>query len=80
MKITIKYYGVIAELMGANDDIIVIDKSSISIAELNQILLNKNNALKDQDYKIAINQSIDNSNIKIYENDQIALLPPFSGG
>ena len=80
MKLTLKYFGQIAEIMGAEFESININESSITLDELNNILINKNNSLKDQPYKFAINHSITEHNVTIKENDEIALLPPFSGG
>ena len=36
--------------------------------------------LKDLNYKFAVNQTLVATNITLKENDEIALLPPFSGG
>ena len=80
MIITLKYYGQIAEIMGSEVESIIINNSSITINELNSILINKNKSLKDLSFKIAINQSITDDNVTIKESDEVALLPPFSGG
>jgi len=80
MIITLKYYGEIAEIMGSEVESIIINNSSITINELNSILITKNKSLKGISFKIAINQSISDDNVTIMENDEVALLPPFSGG
>ena len=80
MEITLKYFGVIAEIMGSEFEVLNIQSETITLKDLDEIIVEKNNLLKEQKYKIAVNQSIIDRNITINENDEIALLPPFSGG
>jgi len=80
MKITLKYFGVIAEIMGSEIEVLNIKSKSMTIMDLNELIVEKNNLLKDQHYKFAVNQTMIDENIALKENDEIALLPPFSGG
>ena len=80
MKITLKYFGIIAEIMETEKETINIDGNSITIEDIKSILNKKNSSLNEQKYKIAINHSIADHNITINNNDVISLLPPFSGG
>ena len=80
MKITLKYFGVIAEIMGSEIEVLNIKSQSMTIMDLNELIVEKNNLLKDQQYKFAVNQTMIDENIALKENDEIALLPPFSGG
>ena len=80
MKITLKYFGVIAEIMGSEIEVLNIKSQSMTIMDLNELIVEKNNLLKDQHYKFAVNQTMIDENIVLKENDEIALLPPFSGG
>tara|TARA_B100001939_G_C16529718_1_gene441521 strand:+ start:235 stop:477 length:243 start_codon:yes stop_codon:yes gene_type:complete len=80
MKITLKYFGVIAEIMGSEIEVLNIKSQSMTIMDLNELIVEKNNLLKDQHYKFAVNQTMIDENIALKENDEIALLPPFSGG
>ena len=80
MKITLKYFGIIAEIMDTEKETITIDSNSITIEDLKSILNKKNSSINEQEYKIAINHSIADHNITINNNDVISLLPPFSGG
>jgi len=80
MKITLKYFGIIAEIMDTEKETITIDSKSITIEDLKSILNKKNSSINEQEYKIAINHSIADHNITINNNDVISLLPPFSGG
>jgi len=80
MKITLKYFGIIAEIMGSESEVLNIEAKSITLKDLDEIIVNKNNLLKDHQYKFAVNESITDHNVEVNENDGIALLPPFSGG
>ena len=80
MKITLKYFGVIAEIMGSEIEVLNIKSQSMTIMDLKELIVEKNNLLKDQHYKFAVNQTMIDENIALKENDEIALLPPFSGG
>jgi molybdopterin converting factor small subunit len=80
MKITLKYFGIIAEIMDTEKETITIDSNSINLEDIKNILNKKNSSLNEQEYKIAINHSIADHNITINNNDVISLLPPFSGG
>ena len=51
-----------------------------NIDELKHILEGKYPALKEMKYSIAVNQQIIHSNEQISDKDEVALLPPFSGG
>jgi len=80
MKITLKYFGIIAEIMDTEKETITIDSNSINLEDIKNILNKKNSSLNEQEYKIAINHSIADHNITINNNDVISLLTPFSGG
>ena len=80
MKITLKYFGIIAEIMDTEKETITIDSNSINLEDIKNILNKKNSSLNEQEYKIAINHSIADHDITINNNDVISLLPPFSGG
>ena len=80
MKITLKYFGVIAEIMGSESEVLNIEAKSITLKDLDELIIGKNKLLKDHQYKFAVNESITDYNVEVTENDEIALLPPFSGG
>jgi len=53
----------------------------VSIKEFRKLLILNHPDLKGLDFKIAANhQIVNDENFLIKEEDQIALLPPFSGG
>ena len=74
MKVTLKYFGVLAEKMNCGSDILDIEEGTL----LTDFLNDKMDSL-DVKYKVAVNHKFVNEKI-LEENDEIALLPPFSGG
>jgi molybdopterin synthase sulfur carrier subunit len=77
MNITIKYFGLIAEITQCNEEILEFSKSSI--ADLLLELFQKYPLLNGKDFQVALNQEIV-SKETIISNGEIALLPPFAGG
>ncbi len=77
MKVNIKYFGMLAEVTGCNQEIVQLSDTSVS--GLRGTLLAKYPKLKDKNFKIAQNQIIISEMIKL-TGEEIALLPPFSGG
>lgn len=80
MNLQVKYFGMIAETIGKQEEKIEISSQQISVALLVELLLKKYPDLNLQSFKIAVNQSIAENDAIINENDEIALLPPFAGG
>ena len=79
MRITLKYFGMVAESTGKDNEELIIDEN-MALDELQYLIEKKYSALDKIAYEIAINQSIENEKIHLKENDEIALLPPFAGG
>ncbi len=77
MKLTIKYFGLLAETTHCNEE--ELEFSGATISELREALYKKYSLLADKDFQIAQDQTLvsDESNIS---NKEIALLPPFAGG
>jgi molybdopterin converting factor small subunit len=76
MEVKVIFFGVIKEKMGK-------DFSILKAVDTNTLL----NELKTQysflntlDFKLAVNQQLIFSNTILNEGDEVALLPPFSGG
>ena len=78
MILKLKYFGMIAEAVGKESEII--DFSLKTVEELDHFIKNEYSKLLSMNYKIAVNQSFVESNTLLNENDEIALLPPFAGG
>ena len=77
MKLNIKYFGLIAEITTCNEE--TLELSIATIADLKKVLLNRYPELNTKDFQIAQNKEIVSSNTKV-SGEEIAILPPFSGG
>ena len=77
MKITIKYFGWIAEVTQCEEEIIDFSKNLIS--EVIEFLNSKYPELKTKNFRVAQNQELVSFETKI-TGSEIALLPPFAGG
>ena len=77
MKLTIKYFGLLAEVTSCNEE--QIEFSGTKINELLEAMYSKYPKLKETDFQIAQNNTITNDDTEI-SSTEIALLPPFAGG
>jgi molybdopterin synthase sulfur carrier subunit len=79
MKITLKYFGMIAEALAKQEEELSMEKSQ-TVSDLRDQLEKIYPKLKSIDYRIAVNQSLVESNYSIQQDSEVALLPPFAGG
>ncbi len=80
MKLYLKYFGLIAELMKASEIDLEVS-SGISVGELKSNLINGNQELERISFSVAVNQQmVTDDSVVCEENDEIALFPPFAGG
>ena len=77
MILSIKYFGLLAEVTGCSEE--KIKFSGKSISDLKSILFQKHEELKNKDFQIAQNNELITNETKITATE-IALLPPFAGG
>jgi molybdopterin synthase sulfur carrier subunit len=77
MTITIKYFGLIAEVTQHEEE--TINFSEGTIYELLELLNSKYPELKTKDFQVAQNQELVSLETKV-SGKEIALLPPFAGG
>ena len=77
MNICIKYFGFIAEVTHCEEEII--DFSGQLISELLATLNSKYPDLKNKGFQVAQNQELVTESTEI-TGQELALLPPFSGG
>ncbi len=77
MKLTIKYFGLLAEVTQCNEE--VIEFSGIKVSDLREALYHKYSNLTKKDFQIAQNQILVTDDTEITATE-IALLPPFAGG
>ena len=77
MKLSIKYFGLLAEITQCTEEQLVFTGTDIS--ELRKELYAKYPLLNGKDFQIAQDQVLVNNDAKITEKE-VALLPPFAGG
>lgn len=75
----IKYFGVIAEHVGLDTESLEKNDSTQYLETLKQFLEKKYTGLEKLSYQITQNRKIV-TDAELNEEDEIALLPPFSGG
>ncbi len=78
MELTIKYFGMLAEVTAIHEEQIQID--SCSVAQLLEKLKDQYPKLGQNDFKVAVNQQLVDHTYSINNQVEIALLPPFAGG
>ncbi len=77
MNLTIKYFGLLAEVTQRSEETLVFTKSTVQ--HLLEDLYSKYPKLKEKDFQVAQNLEIVAKDT-ILTDEEIALLPPFSGG
>ena len=76
MPVNVLAFGKIAEIINQQK----LEISAGDLAELREKLNAQFPALATQKFSIAVNKQLCNGNMKLSDGDEIALLPPFSGG
>ena len=75
--IRVLFFSSIAEELGLNNIII---ENIPTTKELLEFLYSKYPGLKNKKFRIAVNKQLISGNKKLNGGDEVALLPPFSGG
>lgn len=78
MRITVKYFGMIAEWTGATEQSVVFARTTVQ--DLKKQLETEYPKLKDISYQVVVEQKIASDQQTLNENNELALLPPFAGG
>lgn len=78
MKISIKYFGMIAENTNKSEELLEVAQG-MSAMELKDQQIKKYGIADPQAVQLAVNQNID-SKVELKEGDEVAFLPPFAGG
>lgn len=71
------FFGALAEIAGSTYREVPVVKTT---GELVEVLNKLYPALLNKKFLLAVNKQIQKQNTSLNENDEIALLPPFSGG
>lgn len=75
MILKLKYFGMIAEALNKESE--ELDIEAITVSDLVDYYQNQ---LDNINFKVAVNHNIVNTDYKLNNNDEVALLPPFAGG
>ena len=78
----IRLFGILREKMDSNNLIISIHNTSISLKELRKYLeeLYPSLGLNEINFVFAVNKVIRNDYMNVESSDEIAIIPPISGG
>lgn len=81
MSITVdlKYFGVIAEEAGISEESLELDSETLDIESLKSRCVEMYSISEPESIQVAVNQNLGKSG-PLKNGDEIAFLPPFSGG
>ncbi len=79
MTITIKYFGLIAEMTGKNEEIVNLEGDEFDLEALKERCFSKYELSDTESIQIAVNQSLGTSG-PLKHGDEVAFLPPYAGG
>lgn len=78
MQLTLLFFGVLTDVTGVSSIDYILDNADTNT--LKNKLHEEYPELKKYTYKIAVNQDIITENKILKDGDEVAFLPPFSGG
>ena len=78
MKVNVKYFGMLAEKIGCASE--TLELNFDHDCNLREYFESKYPSIKEINYKIAVNQQINDFLANSKTEVEIALLPPFAGG
>ena len=79
MRYKIKTFGIVSDILGGKD--VVLDMNGKTVGELRAYLSENHPELNDlKSLFIAVNQSYADDHAELKETDEIAIIPPVSGG
>lgn len=80
MEITLKYFGIIADITQKKEEVLLIDDKSNTLKKAQAILEIKYPKILVINYSISVNKKFLQNDILLKNNDIVAILPPFAGG
>ncbi|MGB3467056.1 MAG: MoaD/ThiS family protein [Cyclobacteriaceae bacterium] len=78
MKLTIRFFGKLAEITGKDHSTLAVD-DGLSVEALKELMNKQYDSWQTQTYLVAVNQTIADKG-ELYDGDEVAFLPPFAGG
>jgi len=79
MELKVLYFGMIAEATNRKEETISLELGS-NVNQLQNLLKDKYKNLQHLSFKVSVDKEISSSEVLLNPNNEIALLPPFSGG
>lgn len=77
MQVNVIFFGVLSDVVGQNTLTI---QNTDNITDLKSKLITNYPDLKNYTYRMAVNQQIVEDNHRFFNNDTVAIMPPFAGG
>ncbi len=77
MQVNIICFGVLSDVVGLN---MLEIQGSDNVADLKSKLIADYPDLKDYTYRMAVNQKMAEDHHRLFDNDTVAIMPPFAGG
>jgi molybdopterin converting factor small subunit len=79
MQVKVLYLGRMKELSSKTEENMDVP-SGITLYDLNCQIRRRYPDMKKYIFRVAVNRNIEDENIELHENDEVALLPAFAGG
>ena len=76
-KLKVLYFGSLSEAAGKQEEIVEFDGG---LEALKNKITDSNPGIKELRFSVAVNQEITAGDRELNDGDEIALLPPFTGG
>ncbi|MGV3696606.1 MoaD/ThiS family protein [Flavobacterium sp.] len=80
MEVTVKYFGIIADITQKKEEVFLIDNDQNTLKNLELKIKIKYPKILDVNYSRAINKLFANCDTTLKDKDEVAFLPPFAGG
>jgi len=80
MTITLKYFGLLADITQLKEEQFTFEEETISVLALKSKIESSYQSMQNTTYNIVVNQTMSDLQTTINDKDVIAFLPPFAGG
>lgn len=80
MTITLKYFGLLADITRLREEQFTFDQETLPLSALKSKIETRYQTMQNATYNIAVNQVMSGLQATIKDQDVIAFLPPFAGG
>jgi len=77
MQVNVIFFGVLSDVVGKN---MLTIQDTDNMADLKSKLIISYPDLKDYTFRMAVNQQMVEDNYLLFDNDSVAVMPPFAGG